>query len=453
MRIRWLSRLLSCAMTLGLGTIAAPTLVGCEGAQPPVALKVELRNEYVVLENGLRVVVNREPAWRTAVVDVRYRVGSREDPPGKEGLAHYVEHLMFRGTKDLPHGAFDDAIQETTGGRFNASTWADATEYHQHVDAAEVPAALFVEAQRLAYPFYELTEEEHLAERAVVENERRLNHSGSGEVVHAFVRESLYPPPHPYRRPTIGSAASIHALTREDARAFAARYYRPENATLVVTGNVDVAATLDTIARYFAKIPRGTVAPPLRVPPVPGVLAADARTRVVVPSVASSALLVVWPLPPASVTDPAVLRGARGYLGAFAEDSLVREEKLCDGVDFDLDERELATELWMECSRPTDDAKVLSTIGAALGNAANGARLWPIGRIRSSRMVSLVENVMDPEARASELQRSLALTGRADTMQLQLRAMQVVTTDDVAAFVTTHLAGRPRVIVKMEGQR
>lgn len=429
----------------------AAGIAGCGGgSSAPVYVKVALEHEDVVLDNGLRVIVQREPAWQTAFVNVRYRVGAREDPPGKEGLAHFVEHLAFRGTKDLPKESFDDTVRDVTGDRFNAHTTHDFTQYEQHVATAELPAALFVEAQRLAYPLHGVSDSEISAERGVVENERRLRFTGASY----FDRMStmVYAPSHPYSRPVGGTEASIRELTADDARGFFSKYYRPDNATIVVVGAVDVAATVALVASYFGAIPRSGAAPVRAPAAYAGPLAADRREKVDLPGIYDNLLGIAWPMAPTGSFDATATRLAVRYVEALVAHAN-EESKLCDSLDVELLDRPLGGLVTCECVNPTDSAKLVAAVDEALATAADSRRLWPIGTIRSAEMVSIVHDVMSPDSRAAALQDSLGLHGNADTVQFRLLSTQAITTSDVADLVARRLAGAHRVVIEGAGRR
>ena len=416
-----------------------------------VTVKVVLENEDVVLENGLRVIVHREPAWKSAVVDIRYRVGSRQDPLDRTGLAHLVEHLLFRGTRDLPGQAFDDEIESIAGGHFNAFTKTDATEYYEHVAPTDVPRALFVEAQRMAFPLHGVGEADFSAERNVVENERRERRSGVREEISDLIRQALFPSPHPYGRSTIGAPADLARATLGDATTFVKNYYRPDAATLLVVGNVDVASTLDAIAKAFAKIPNPPVLPPYRAPVAPPPpLDADVRRDVRGPT-STRALLVAWVTPAPATPDAFVLRFVQDYLQVLLDEGLVLGAQIAKKVRVIVHEQDLASVLYVEVSgiHKGESERALSILDTALSMLTQTDRLWAIGAWRSHRMLHMFREIMLPVARAEYMQDALARTGRPDTVELDLLSTQAVTIAEVARVAGAVLVGRHRAIVRV----
>lgn len=420
-------------------------LVGCSPSAP-VTVRASLPHEDVILENGLRVVVQREPSWRSAVVDVRYRVGSAEDPEGLAGLAHLVEHLMFRGTRDLPKKAFDEELADLTGSEFNATTTRDATEYYEEVPATDVPRALFLEAQRMAFPLHDLEERDFTTERDVVEAERRLNHADRWSLAFEAMYDAAFPRGHGYHASTIGTEESIRRATLADARAFVGKHYAPGSATLVVVGNVDVAATLRTIAHDFGAIParRTPERPRHDTPRLP------ADTTRVVTTDETRGLVVAWHAPGKISPELPAYRFATKYLEAVLTKEIVRNARAAVDVDVGLREHEhgsLFTILAEGVVRGRFD-DVLREIRENIALLSAERQLWPIGPARSAAMIGIVEAVNTPRERAHYMQSSLALFGNGDTAQHDLLATQAVTKEDVAE-VFAELAAAHHVAIRL----
>jgi zinc protease len=199
------------------------------------------------LENGLDIVVI--PDHRAPVVThmVWYRNGSADDPSGKSGIAHFLEHLMFKGTKDHPQGQFSELVAEF-GGQENAFTSNDYTAYFQRVPKDHLATCMEYEADRMINLV--LTDEVVTPERDVVLEERRMRtDSDPSDLLNEAVQAALYTH-HPYGKPIIGWNHEIESLDRRDALAYYDRFYTPENAILVVAGDVeadDVVALAKTI--------------------------------------------------------------------------------------------------------------------------------------------------------------------------------------------------------------
>lgn len=218
------------------------------------------------LDNGLEIVVI--PDHRTPVVThmVWYRNGSADDPLGKSGIAHFLEHLMFKGTHEHPQGEFSDLVAEL-GGQENAFTSYDYTAYFQRIGKEHLATMMAFEADRMANLV--LTDEVVGPEREVVLEERRMRteNDPSAQLDEA-IQAALFPH-HPYGTPIIGWGHEIEELGREEALAYYRRFYTPENAILVVAGDVD-AGTAERLAREtYGRISARLDAPQRRRPREP----------------------------------------------------------------------------------------------------------------------------------------------------------------------------------------
>ena len=205
------------------------------------------------LDNGLQVVVI--PDRRAPVVThmVWYRAGSADEPPGKSGIAHYLEHLMFKGTKNTANGEFSNRVSEI-GGQDNAFTSTDYTGYFQRVTPSALEEMMEFEADRMENLV--LTDELIIPEREVVQEERNSRiESNPGSMLGEAMRATLYQN-HPYGTPVIGWEHEVNALTKDDAIAFYDKFYTPNNAILVVAGDVDVETVRELAAKTYGKVKR-----------------------------------------------------------------------------------------------------------------------------------------------------------------------------------------------------
>src|SRR6266702_1600251 len=203
------------------------------------------------LDNGLQVVVI--PDHRTPVVTqmIWYKVGSADETPGKSGLAHFLEHLMFKGTAKHPAGEFSQTVLRI-GGNENAFTSVDYTGYFQRVPRDQLPMMMEFEADRMTGLI--LKDENVLPERDVVLEEYNMRVANSPEArLSEQIMAALYLN-HPYGRPVIGWHQEIEKLGREDALAFYKRFYAPNNAILVIAGDVDVNEVRPLVEQTFGKV-------------------------------------------------------------------------------------------------------------------------------------------------------------------------------------------------------
>lgn len=240
--------ILKSAMAFALTALLVVPVLAEEAVQP------EAVAGHFVLDNGLKVVVI--PNHRAPIVThmVWYKVGSADEPPGKSGIAHFLEHMMFKGTARHPAGELDRFVTEI-GGNGNAFTTSDVTAYYQVVPPDALANVMDFEADRMRGLI--LTEDVIGAERDVVLEERRMRTDGNPQaLLQEEVNATLFQN-HPYRIPTIGWMHEMEQLNRVDAVAFYNQYYAPNNAVLVVAGDVD-AETVRTLAEAsYGAVSRG----------------------------------------------------------------------------------------------------------------------------------------------------------------------------------------------------
>lgn len=217
--------------------------------------------QHFVLDNGMEVVVIEDRRAPVAVSMVWYRVGAADDPAGQSGIAHYLEHLMFKATDTLESGEFDRVV-EANGGQHNAFTSWDYTAYHQRVAADRLETMLAMEADRMVN--LRLDRSDWLPERDVILRERgQTLESNPDRVFGEQMRAALFQN-HPYGRPIIGWRHEMETLTDEIAKAFYRVHYAPDNAILVVAGDVAAADVLAMAQRHFGPIPAAGTPPRVR---------------------------------------------------------------------------------------------------------------------------------------------------------------------------------------------
>ena len=221
-------------------------------------------SEYT-LANGMKVLLVEVPKAPVATVQVWYKVGSRNEVMGRAGLSHMLEHMMFKGTARYPKGSFSRIIRKN-GGIDNAFTSQDFTAYFENVAADRVGLALELEADRMQGLI--LDNSEFQTEREVVKEERRLRSEDDpqGALVEALFAQAFLS--HPYHWPVIGWFADLDAMSLEDLQRHYDTFYSPNNATLVVVGDIKAEFLLPTIKRLFEPIPRGP-SPKQTLPPEP----------------------------------------------------------------------------------------------------------------------------------------------------------------------------------------
>jgi len=238
-----------------------------------------------MLDNGLDVLVHEDHNCPIVAVNVWYHVGSKNEKPGRTGFAHLFEHLMFEGSKHHDKGYFQP-LQEA-GGTLNGSTNADRTNYWEVVPTNALELALWMESDRMGYLLPALTDAKFGNQRDVVLNERRQNYENRPYGLAGMsIVAALYPPDHPYHWLTIGAADDLRAASLDDVKMFFQTYYRPNNASLALAGDVDTDEAMELVSRYFGDLEAGHEAPPVDFttpPPLAGDIRLVLEDRVELP--------------------------------------------------------------------------------------------------------------------------------------------------------------------------
>jgi len=276
------------ALVATSGAFAQSTLT----SQPPTAF---------TLQNGLQVLIIED--HRTPVVTqmVWYKVGSADETPGKSGLAHFLEHLMFKGTANHPVGEFSQTVLKI-GGNENAFTSSDYTGYFQRVPREQLPKMMEFEADRMTGLV--LRDENVLPERDVVLEEYNMRVANNPDArLNDQIMAALYLN-HPYGRPVIGWHHEIEKLGREDALAFYRRFYAPNNAILVIAGDVEAKDVRPLVEQTFGKVPPQPAIPVRRIRPQEPEPAAPRTVTLADPHVEQPTLKRLYLVPSAATAAP-----------------------------------------------------------------------------------------------------------------------------------------------------
>lgn len=398
------------------------------------------------LDNGMQIVVI--PDHRAPIVThmVWYKVGSADEPPGKSGIAHFFEHLMFKGTTNHKAGEFDAAIA-AIGGSNNAFTSFDYTAYYETVTPAALGEMMRFEADRMRN--LDLSDEVVATERDVILEERRSRVDNSpdallGEEVNATLYQNQ-----PYRIPVIGWKQEIEALNRTDARAFYDRYYTPNNAVLVVAGDVDAQTVRELAEQAYDKLERGPDLPPRNRPVEP-----EQNTRRTVtlndPRVSVPSFSTCW-IVPSYNTDS---NGEAEALDLLAEilgggsrsrlyQELVVKKGIATGVGASFQGTMLDDTSFSVYGMPRGDAG-LAEVEAAVNAevvriAAEGVTADELEKAKKRLVRSMVFARDKQAAMANIYGATLATGGTVQDIEEWPRRIREVTTDQVKAVAARYL--------------
>jgi zinc protease len=289
---------------------------------------VDIPYEQFELENGLRVLVHTDRKAPIVAVSVWYDVGSKHEPLGKTGFAHLFEHLMFNGTENAP-GDYFEPLRQVGATDLNGTTWFDRTNYFQTVPTTALEVALFLESDRMGHLLGAVTQRVLDNQRGVVQNEKRQGDNQPYGLVEYAQLAAMLPPDHPYGHSTIGSMADLDAASLADVKSWFIDHYGPNNAIIVLAGDIDVATAKPLVEKYFGDIPRGKPAPKLTVD-VPTL--AEPKFEEMTDHVPTPRLYRNWTAPGMTDPDANPLRIGMSVLGGLAssrlDNILVREEQL-----------------------------------------------------------------------------------------------------------------------------
>lgn len=307
-------------------TAAAPTDLEA------LVAEVQIPYEEFELANGLTVIVHEDRKAPIVGVAVWYNVGSKDEPEGQTGFAHLFEHLMFNGSENAPADYFQ-YLQEMGATDYNGTTNFDRTNYFQTVPRPALERALWLESDRMGYLLGAVTQEKLDNQRGVVQNEKRQGDNQPGGLVFYEILDTIFPEGHPYAHSVIGSMADLDAASMDTVRNWFRDRYGPNNATLVLAGDISAEEARPLVERYFGPIARG----PVNTPAAAAIPTLEEPVRTVMrDQVAATSVSMYWPAPGIMSEDLVALNVGTQILGGLLssrlDQALVREEQLAVGV-------------------------------------------------------------------------------------------------------------------------
>jgi len=319
---------------------ALPALVP---ALPASAQSADIDIEYAefTLDNGLRVIVHEDRKAPIVAVNVWYHVGSKNEKPGKTGFAHLFEHLMFNGTENFNDEWFKP-FERVGATEINGTTWFDRTNYFQNVPKTALDMALWMESDRMGHLLGVVTQEKLDEQRGVVQNEKRQGDNQPYGRTEYYILDGVFPEGHPYSWSTIGSMEDLNAATLDDVKEWFRTYYGPNNAVLVLAGDVSVEEAREKVERYFGDIPPG---PPL-VKPETWTVRLDADKRDIMQDrVPQSRLYLAWGAPEFRAEDADLLQLADAVLTSGKSSRLYNRLVYTDQIATDVSSSLFAGEI------------------------------------------------------------------------------------------------------------
>ena len=269
----------------------------------------EVAYEEYDLDNGLHVILHQDNTAPLVTTSVMYHVGGKDRTEGRTGFAHFFEHLLFEGTKNIERGKWFEIVS-SNGGRNNANTSQDRTYYYEVFPSNNLKLGLWLESERMLHPV--IDQKGIDTQNEVVKEEKRLRYDNSpyGQIL-PVVGKNLFKN-HPYKDPNIGYMEDLDAATLEDVIAYNKKYYVPNNAVLVVAGDINIEETKKMIQDYFAPIPKGATV--TRNYPLEDPITSEVETVTYDPNIQIPATIVAYRTPGFKERDAYVLDMISSYL-------------------------------------------------------------------------------------------------------------------------------------------
>ncbi len=420
--------------TLLLCCATALTLSGGVFAQ---SAELDIPYEEFYLDNGLRVIVHEDRKAPIVAVTLWYHVGSRNEIPGKTGFAHLFEHLMFNGSENND-GEYFAPLQEVGATSINGTTNIDRTNYFQTVPTSALDLALWLESDRMGHLLGVIDQEKLDEQRGVVQNEKRQSENQPYGKAFGFITENVFPEGHPYSWTTIGSMEDLNAATLDDVYEWFRTYYGPNNATLVLAGDVDVETARDSAERHFGAIPPG---PPLaRMEAWVPTLEHD-RRMIMEDRVRQARIYRTWPIPEWGSAELDLFSLANGVLTSGQtsrlHQRLVYEDQLAtDAGGFMLQGEISGAYILWATAQPGQD---LGAVEAALDEELQrfldtGPTARELSRVITqtrSSFVRGVERVGGFTGKSGILAESAVFGGRPDAYKESLARLDTATPEDL----------------------
>jgi zinc protease len=415
--------------------------------------RINVPYEKFQLTNGLTVILHRDTTTPTIATNIWYWVGSSHEQPGRSGFAHLFEHILFEGSANVPEGKIDEWFEEV-GGSPNGSTSRDRTNYMQSFASNALGLALFIESDRMGHLLPAMSPASVDGQRDVVKNERRQSYDNRPYgLASQVITEEIYPQTHPYSWPVIGYMDHLSAAAYDDVVHFFETYYAPNNASLAIVGDIDVAEARRLAEKWFADVPPGRPVPQQQVaPPV----ISDTRRIMLEDRVQLPRLYMTWLSAGAYQPGDAELI-ALGRLLAGGRNSrlyqrLVYELQIADDVSAWQSGGRLGGEFQITATARrgvtlSDLERIILEELEKVKNEAPAAR--ELERIVNQNESSFLERLELVSAKADQLNSYLFYTGTPDYFNEDLERFRRLRPQDLSNAARQYLDPNRRVVLSV----
>jgi zinc protease len=453
-RPRAAALVLALAAALGGGVSFAPAM-----ALAAPKASVDIPYEEFTLPNGLRVVVHTDRKAPIVAVNLWYHVGSKDEPAGRTGFAHLFEHLMFNGSENHK-GEYFGPFEMVGATDMNGTTNSDRTNYFQNVPTTALDMALWMESDRMGHLLGAIDQKTLDEQRGVVQNEKREGENQPYGQVWDELGKAMYAKTHPYHHSTIGSMADLNAASLEDVKGWFRTWYGPNNAVLVLAGDIDVATAKEKVARYFGDIPATPTMAQPKVDVAP--LAKSSRTTMT-DQVPQARIHRAWNVAQAGTPDIDKLQLLAQVLGGSKSSRLDRrllhEEKLVDSVAASAYASQLSSNFLItaDVKQGVDPAKVEAIIDEELRRllkeGPSKAEVEQARTVFKAGFVRGIERIGGFGGKADVLAECTVYTGTPGCFRDSLKIIETATPAELKAVGNQWLGKGSHTLVVVPGPR
>jgi zinc protease len=407
-----------------------------------------LEFEKITLDNGLDVTFHVDRSDPVVAINLAVHVGSGREKPGKTGFAHLFEHLLFLDSENLGYGGLDEMNTRIGGEGTNGFTTTDMTQYFQAVPKDGLEKIIWAEADKLGWFINTVNQNVIDREKQVVKNEKRqrVDNQPYGHNLYV-IGKAIYPVGHPYNHQVIGSLEDLENATLEDTKEFFGQWYRPDNVTVTIAGDFDVAEAKALVEKYFGEIPAGEPTPETKAQPV---TLSETKTFLHEDNFATvPQLTLAWPAVPEYHPDSYALNILVNYLTdgkrAPMNEVLVDEDKLTTRVDAFNYTKELAGEVYFfispKAGEDTDD--LMPAIWKSFERfEANGIPEDALERIKTEAEVSVYDEVQSALGKAIALGEYNVFKDNPGFFTTDIERLRAVTPADVMDVYNRYIKGQ-----------
>jgi len=406
------------------------------------------------LDNGLTVILHEDNSDPMVHVDVAFHVGSAREEPGSSGFAHFFEHMMFEGSENVEEGEYSKLLSNA-GGSINGTTNSDRTNYFATIPRNQLELALWLEADRMGLLLPAVDQEKFEVQRETVKNERgqRVDNVPYGRSSETMMR-NLYPAGHPYSWPVIGWIEDLNAADLDDLQRFFLRWYGPNNAQLVIGGDIDIGQTLQWVVKYFGPIPHGPQVNDL--PPQPATIERD-RYVTLEDNIHLPAIAMLVPTVHFNHEDEAPLDIAARILGQ-GQASLLYQRLVQTGraVNAFVSHpcRELACEMSFVVIQNPASGETLAEMEAAIRDtlhefAERGVNQDDLEMFKARYESGRVFGMESVSGKVGALAFTEMFMGDPKKVLEDLERYRAVTTEDVTRAFREYIEGQPMVVLSI----